>query len=219
METVRWHLDELSGSTLTLRLYPRTSGSIANGAGGDVMTESGDGLFSATVAESLTGWHKAYADRSSAPVATGWVNMSDASPVVDEAVIDLSSIPPSTVFGSTEDADTTTSITCKVGEIGVTKSVDCVDSDGDEIDLSTYGALALYIENRSGTLIQTCLTSDATLTVSGSSNERFSFVPNATVLAVPDSFVWALRKVATAAPLGRKAIITGIITVGYAADE
>lgn len=86
MATVCWHLDELSGSSLTLRLYQPASGSIANGADGDAMTESGDGLFSATVVESLTGWHKAYADRSSVAVATGWVNMSEASPVVNEAL-------------------------------------------------------------------------------------------------------------------------------------
>src|SRR5688572_14820279 len=92
MATVRWHLDELTGSTLTLRLYPLTSGSIANGASGDAMTESGDGLFSATVAESLTGWHKAYADEAGVPVATAWVNMSDANPVVNEAVVDATAL-------------------------------------------------------------------------------------------------------------------------------
>lgn len=91
MATVRWHLDELSGSTLTLRLYPLTSGSIANGVGGDAMTESGDGLFSATVAESLSGWHAAYADRSGVPVAKGWVNMDSATPVVVETIAAASS--------------------------------------------------------------------------------------------------------------------------------
>jgi hypothetical protein len=84
MATVRWHLDELTGETLTLRLYSPTSGTIAN-TGGDVMTEAGDGLFSATVGETLTGWYKAYADDDGGDVAaSGWINMSDANPIVVE---------------------------------------------------------------------------------------------------------------------------------------
>lgn len=98
MATVHWHRKELTGATLTLKLYPLTSSDIANGVSGDVMTEAG-GLFSATVEETLTGWHKAYAEVGGAIRADGWVNMDDPEPVVNEAVAgtleasDLPTIP------------------------------------------------------------------------------------------------------------------------------
>jgi len=84
--TVYWHHDELSGASLTLRLYPLTSGTLANGVSGDTMTEAGDGLFSVAVDEPLVGWHKAYAVEGGSIVASGFVDMSLAAPVVVENV-------------------------------------------------------------------------------------------------------------------------------------
>lgn len=94
MATVSWHRPELTGVTLSLFLKSPTSSTVAN-TGGDACTES-NGLFTATVAESLTGWY--FAELRESPyaladvVATGWVNMSAASPVVVETIFDGASI-------------------------------------------------------------------------------------------------------------------------------
>jgi hypothetical protein len=86
MATVRWHLDELTGATLVLRLVNLTTGAISNGAGDDELEEGSNGLRTASVEESLSGWHKAYADEGGEVSASGFVNMSEASPVVVETI-------------------------------------------------------------------------------------------------------------------------------------
>ena len=94
MATVSWHRPELTGVTLSLFLKSPTSSTVVN-TGGDACTES-SGLFTATVAESLTGWY--FAELRESPyaladvVATGWVNMSASSPVVVETIFDGASI-------------------------------------------------------------------------------------------------------------------------------
>lgn len=214
MATVRWHLDELTGSTLTLRLYPLTSGSIANGASGDAMTESGDGLFTATVAESLTGWHKAYADRSGVPVATGWVNMSDASLVVNEAVA-ATSAPTQVVIGryTDDDADSPL-ITCKIGELGVTKSVTVEDANGDAVDLTDWGAKVLVIERATPPRTDVEVIENAAITISGAGNDTFSFTPGEDVLEKAGDFKWSLREVSSG-----DVIIDGRLSVSYSPLE
>ena len=209
MATVRWHIDALSGSTLTLRLYPQASGSIANGAGGDAMTEAGDGLFTATVAETLTGWHKASADKSGSPVWEGWVDMSAASPVVVETIA-ASSAPASTVVGRYDDAGANyPTVTCIVGETGVAKSVTVTDTAGDPVDLTDWGDKVLVIErpqNRTDVQVIT----NASITISGASSNVFTFQPNSTVLADKADFLWSLREVSTG-----DVIVQGRITVSY----
>lgn len=73
--TVRWQRRELAGGTYTLDLQALGSGTTAN-TGGDDLTESGVGLFTATVDESLSGWHKAWMlDADEEVAADGWVRM------------------------------------------------------------------------------------------------------------------------------------------------
>lgn len=213
MPNVSWHLDEFSGSTLTLRLYPLGSGSIAN-TGGDAMTESGDGLFVANVAEDLVGWHKAYADRSGAPVATGWVDMTNGQQVVNEAVIDLSAFPPAVVIGryTDDDADSPL-ITCKVGELGVIKAVSVTDSNGDAVDLTDWGDKQVVIE-RANSRTDVQIVENGDITISGVGNDTFSFTPSSTVLADKGDFKWSLREVSTG-----DVIIDGRLTVSYSPLE
>lgn len=205
MATVNWHLDELTGSTLTLRLYPLGSGTIAN-AGGDVMSEAGDGLFSATVAETLTGWHKAYADRSGVPVAEDYVQMRGSTTVT----IGGPSDPTQVVIGRyTDDDADSPHITCKVGETGVIKAVSVTDFNGDAVDLTDWGDKVIYIE-RALTLTDVQTITNASITISGAGNDTFSFTPSSTVLAQPGDWVWSLREVST-----QDVIIDGTLAVSY----
>lgn len=69
-----------TGLTLTLKLFPYGSDIIANGAGGDAATEATNrkGLYSATVTESISGWHTAHVvDGSGNLIAVGDVYLED----------------------------------------------------------------------------------------------------------------------------------------------
>lgn len=213
MATVKWHLDELTGETLTLRLYPLGSGTIAN-TGGDAMTESGDGLFSATVGETLTGWHKTYADRSSVPVATGFVNMSDASPVVVETPAAQS--VTQVVYTSTEADDTGgANITWFTNETAKTKTVICLNAAGDPIDLDTDYDLTdayLVIERPGPQRTDVQVIEIDAITIGGTDDNELTFQADATVLAKKGDFIWAFRQA------DKSVIASGRITVIYAAD-
>lgn len=214
MATVRWHLDELSGATLTLRLYPLTSGTIAN-TGGDAMTESGAGLFAATVSESLNGWHKAYADEAGEVSASGFVNMSDASPVVVESVAASSSAPTQVVVGRYTDDDATSPlITCKIGELGVAKSVTVEDSAGVAVDLTDWGNKVLVIERATPPRTDVQVIEHADITISGDDNEVFTFTPSEDVLERAGDFKWSLREVSSG-----DVIIDGRLSVTYSPLE
>jgi len=67
-----------TGLTLTVELYPHGSDTIAN-TGGDSLTEATNrkGLYTATVAETLSGWHTAHAKLSGTVISAGDVNMVD----------------------------------------------------------------------------------------------------------------------------------------------
>lgn len=70
----------ITGQTLTLKLYPLGSDSIANGASGDSMTEETNrtGVYRATVTEALTGYHEAYCLLADGTVLyVGIVSMAD----------------------------------------------------------------------------------------------------------------------------------------------
>lgn len=209
MATVRWHRKELSGQTLTLLLVPLASDTTANGDGADTLTEGSNGSFTATVAESLTGWHMAYAHNASMQVrASGFVNMSDASPVVVETVA-AASAPASTVVGRFDDPDADSpNVTWKVGEIAKTKSVTCEDGNGDPIDLTDYGEFYVVIE-RDGIRADVQVIEYADLTVSGDDNNVLTFQADEDVLAEPGDFRWSARQT------DESEIATGRITVTY----
>ena len=74
MATFRLRANELAGLTgLSVQLYADGASSIANGAGGDTLTEESTGWFTATVAESLSGRHEYYVYRSGSPIYSGFV--------------------------------------------------------------------------------------------------------------------------------------------------
>lgn len=212
MATVGVHLPLLTGQTLTLKLYPRNSGSIANGASGDSLTESGTGYFTATVAESLTGIHRADVLQSSTLKYQGWVNMSNDPAYVDDPSQTVSVV--STVVGRYDDATATSvNIECKVGETGVAKSVTVEDSSGDPVDLTDWGAKVLVIE-RTDRTADVQVVPNASITVSGTSNQTFTFTPSSTVLANPGDFLWSLREDSSG-----EVIIDGRLTVSYSPLE
>lgn len=88
MATFKLRANELSGQTgLTVRLYAKGDSVIANGAGGDDLTEtdSSDGQFTATVDETLTGGHDYYVYKSGAPIYQGTVNCVGSTWIADES--------------------------------------------------------------------------------------------------------------------------------------
>ena len=68
-----------TGLALTVELYPHGSDTIAN-TGGDSLTEATNrkGLYTATVAETLSGWHTAHVLLSGTVIAAGDVLMVDS---------------------------------------------------------------------------------------------------------------------------------------------
>jgi hypothetical protein len=99
-------------------------------------------------------------------------------------------------------------ITAKVGATGVAVSVTLTG-----IDLTDYGDLVLAIERptRRGDVQ---VIEDASITVSGASNNVFTFQPDSTVLAYPADFIYSLREVSTG-----DVIVSGRLAVSYAALE
>ena len=71
-----------SGLSLTLELYPYGSDTIAN-TGGDSLTEASarKGLYSATVTESLSGWHTAHVKSGSSVIAVYDIYLEDDTDV------------------------------------------------------------------------------------------------------------------------------------------
>ncbi len=83
MPTFKLRANELTGETgLTVQLFP-PGGTIANGAGGDSLSES-SGLFSATVAESLSGFHQYYVYQSGNPIYSGFVYCNGSTWYADQ---------------------------------------------------------------------------------------------------------------------------------------
>lgn len=86
MATFKLRANPLAGQTLTVFVAPQ-GGAVANGAG-DAMTES-SGLFSATIAESLTGLHDYWViDTDSDVVWIGTVYCSAASVWIADAPVE-----------------------------------------------------------------------------------------------------------------------------------
>lgn len=67
------------GLTLTVELYPYGSDTIANGAGGDSLTEATNrkGLYAATVEETLSGWHTVHVKLGADVIVASDVYMVD----------------------------------------------------------------------------------------------------------------------------------------------
>lgn len=98
-----------------------------------------------------------------------------------------------------------------VGETGVAKSVTITGTG-----LISGGAMRLTIERPapSRTDLQTCLTSDATLTVSGTdSSVTATFTPNAAVLAQKQDLNYAFRHVTSG-----RVLKSGRVAVSYKAN-
>lgn len=87
MKTVGLHLPPcppFTGASLTLRLFPRMGSDVVNGADGNTLRESTPGCFVANVDEALAGVHRADVLNGSALVFQGYVDMSDAAPLIGE---------------------------------------------------------------------------------------------------------------------------------------
>lgn len=75
MATIVLKSKSLTGRTLTVELQALGSGTVVN-TGGDALTETSNGHFAGTVAETLTGVHAVDVLDGSAVVFTGFANMS-----------------------------------------------------------------------------------------------------------------------------------------------
>jgi uncharacterized protein YunC (DUF1805 family) len=99
---------------------------------------------------------------------------------------------------------------CKVGSLGVPKSVTT------ESDLTDWGAKVLVIEraNNPRTDIQVIENADITISTVTAANDTFTFQPSSTVLDKPSDYVWSLREVSSG-----YVIAEGRLAVSYAALE
>lgn len=119
-----------------------------------------------------------------------------------------------TVVGRyTDETATFPNISCIVGETGVTKSVTVEDSDGNPIDLTDWGDKVLVIE-RPNKNADIQVVANAAITISGASNEVFTFQPSATVLAKKADYVWSLREESSG-----DVIVQGRLAVSYSPLE
>lgn len=190
-KTVKWHLDGLSGATLTLRLQALGSGVTANGAG-DAMTESGDGCFAATVADDLSGWHKAYADGVTPAEADGYVDMSEASPIVVENITSSSTTTitvvklVSRVRGDLIDPLDLSAFwkAKKIHEVSIE------DEDGNAVSLA--GKTLQFVLFRGET--ETELAHVDTVTIGGTGNNELTWSVPSTAHTLVGNHSWAIRE-------------------------
>lgn len=106
-----------SGLALTVQLYPYGSDTIANGAGGDALTEATNrkGLYTATIAEAITGWHTAHVFLSGTVIAAGDVylvagatcRVRDHDPRLSTELAALAVVPTAAVGATPADGDLT----------------------------------------------------------------------------------------------------------------
>lgn len=209
MKTAKWHLLYLTGETLKLLLQHRTTGATANGAGGDSMTET-NGVFAASIAENLSGWFKAWAlDEDDNPVAEGWINMSEATPVVVDTIATMSATRA--VVGRYSDTEASSpNVTWKVGEVNKPQTVICEDENGSPIDLSEFDLTDAYIAietlygKRDVEVIEI-----ADITVGGDDGNELTFQVGSAVVSGPNNYKWSFRQA------DETEIAHGRITVSY----
>lgn len=145
------------------------------------------------------------------------VGLQDA--IIAAIEVAVAAIPPAVVYATTAEGEPDgTTITCKVGEIGVNKYFDVLDENDDPVDIvATYTSAVLVINDRKGNNLQ--VEQHADLTISGAGGNRVTFLPDASLLDEPGRYPWAYRKTATGTPLGRKVIASGVLVVTDAPDE
>lgn len=204
MATFKLRANELSGQTgLSVRLYAEGGSSIANGAGGDSLSETGssDGQFTATVAETLSGAHDFYVYQSGNAIYYGKVDCTGNTWNADTARESVVVIP---LTGTVHDRASGTTISLYVGETG-SVSIAVVDADGDAVDLTGL-TLTVVFESRSKTDIVEI--ADADITVSSST---ISFDIPALVTTAPATWLWSLRSTTSV-------LLAGNCLVDYAAS-
>jgi hypothetical protein len=183
---------------LTIELFPLAGGAITN-TGGDTLTETTTGCFTATVAESLSGKYRADVLRSGSVVYQGTLNTA-ISYVVDDpgtpggtsvVVSPITSPMPSDVVGVTYPR--------AVGDVSPITVYGVVGSNGTAVDLTAQGTLEVvadYIENPELPNVRTNLLT-TTATISGASNNDWTFTPNAATMALVTNNVFVALRIAS----------------------
>lgn len=123
---------------LTLKLYPRTGGAIVNGASGDAMTESGAtaGLYTATVAEALTGIYAARVYSGSDLLGSFLVRLRDDTGAYDLADPAIGSGAPLNVVPSvTGVGEVCGDMIIAYQDAAGEATIAAVDSDGEAVVL------------------------------------------------------------------------------------
>lgn len=215
MATFKLRENVLSGQTgLSVRLYAKPGATIANGAGGDTLTEtsSSDGEFTATVAETLTGLHDYSVYKSGNAIASGQVYCSGSTWTADDLLTVIQSqtdligtgliVLP--VTGTTVGRGVGTALTAYTNEL-VTFTVAVTDSTGASVDLS---AMTLELVFESGATEVTIL--NAAITKASGS---FGFTATSALTTAERLWKWALRKT------DETVLLTGTLEVIYAANN
>ena len=215
---IKAFLPFFSGQTLTLELYPSGSSAIANGAG-DSLTET-DGLFAATVTESLTGWHVAVIKSGSTVIYTESVKLG-ASTVVIDPTAQLSAEIAAIEGGggsvtyvnplSAGDVQRSegTAITAYVDEVSPITISAVTDAAGVAVDLSAL-TIAVHIEDQYRQVVETI--ADADIDITGDDSNNATFTPDAATVLSDRDLMWSLRDTDTGYVLAH-----GDLFVRYAA--
>jgi hypothetical protein len=191
----------LTGLTLTCTL---SKAGAAFASISPTVTERGNGWYSVTFTTSHT---DTIGDLVLRATATG----ADSAEVAMQVV---QATPTQVVTGRYDDPGANyPTITCIVGELGVTKSVTVTDASEVAVDLTDWGDKVLVIE-RTKPRADIQVVENADITVSGDDNEVFTFQPSSTVLAKPADYIWSLRESSSG-----HVITQGRLAVSYAALE
>jgi hypothetical protein len=191
----------LTGLTLTCTL---SKAGAAFASISPTVTERGNGWYAVTLTTSHT---DSIGDLVLRATATG----ADSAEVAMQVV---QATPTQVVTGRYDDPGANyPTITCIVGELGVTKSVTVTDASDVAVDLTDWGDKVFVIE-RTKPRADIQVVENADITVSGDDNEVFTFQPSATVLDKPADYIWSLREVSSG-----HVITQGRLAVSYAALE
>lgn len=126
----------------------------------------------------------------------------------------VAAIGNAVISADSDDGNSTEPLRLKVGELGVTQSVTCLNADGETPrNLTLWGPKVLVIERPNRTA-DVQVVENADLTISGASNHVFTFQPSAAVLASKADYIWSLREVSSG-----EVIVEGRIAVAYAPLE
>lgn len=138
--------------------------------------------------------------------------LEDTSTTIPGLIEGIDFPPPSVIGRFDDDSADSPNVTWKIGEVAKTKTVTCLDANGDPSDLTDFNLTDAYLViERAGpprTDVQVIDIDD--IDIGGTDNNELTFQADDAVLAQPGDFKWAFRQA------DESVIASGRITVSYA---